>query len=68
MKSDLGGLSPPLQPAHGAGLRQDDGLVPFQQSVQLAGERTRRATPHESHTYEGLKHSSSISVGNATPH
>lgn len=44
----------------------DDELVPFNQSVLLSAEMTRRGMPHESYTYDGLKHYFSTSADNET--
>jgi hypothetical protein len=53
---------PPLCLLHGV----DDELVPFNQSVMLDQELTRRGMPHEFHSYEGLKHYFSTSADDAT--
>ena len=53
---------PPLCLLHG----KDDELVPFNQSVMLDQELTRRQMPHEFYSYEGLKHYFSTSADNAT--
>jgi fermentation-respiration switch protein FrsA (DUF1100 family) len=57
----LAGL-PPLCLLHG----KDDELVPFQQSVELDAELTRRGMPHEFYAYEGLSHYFSTSADSAT--
>ena len=61
VKFHLEGL-PPLCLLHG----KDDELVPFQQSVELDAELTRRGMPHEFHAYEGLSHYFSTSADSAT--
>jgi hypothetical protein len=43
---------PPLCLLHGL----EDELVPFSQSVDLAGKLEQRGLPHEFHAYEGLSH------------
>jgi dipeptidyl aminopeptidase/acylaminoacyl peptidase len=53
---------PPLCLLHGV----DDELVPYNQSVMLDRELTRRGMPHEFHSYEGLKHYFSTSADDAT--
>jgi hypothetical protein len=53
---------PPLCLLHG----RDDELVPFNQSVMLDEELTRRGMPHQFYAYEGLKHYFSTSADNAT--
>jgi hypothetical protein len=63
----LEGLPPPLPPPRSGGLHwRDNELVPFEQSVQLAEELTRRGHPHEFYTHDGLKHYLSTSADNAT--
>lgn len=57
----LDGL-PPVCLLHG----RDDELVPFNQSVLLEAELTRRLHPHEFYAYDGLKHYFSTSADNAT--
>ena len=53
---------PPLCLLHG----KDDELVPYQQSVELDAELTRRGMPHEFYAYEGLEHYFSTSADSAT--
>jgi dienelactone hydrolase len=53
---------PPLCLLHGI----DDELVPYNQSVMLDQELTRRGMPHEFYSYEGLKHYFSTSADDAT--
>jgi dipeptidyl aminopeptidase/acylaminoacyl peptidase len=53
---------PPLCLLHGV----DDELVPYNQSVMLDQELTRRGMPHEFYSYEGLQHYFSTSADNAT--
>jgi dipeptidyl aminopeptidase/acylaminoacyl peptidase len=53
---------PPACLLHGL----DDELVPFNQSVILSDEMTRRDMPHEFHAYEGLKHYFSTSANDET--
>jgi acetyl esterase/lipase len=53
---------PPLCLLHG----KDDELVPFNQSVMLDQELTRRGMPHEFYGYEVLKHYFSTSADNTT--
>jgi hypothetical protein len=53
---------PPLCLLHG----KDDELVPFNQSVMLDEELTRRGMPHEFYSYEGLRHYFSTSADDAT--
>jgi dienelactone hydrolase len=53
---------PPLCILHGV----DDELVPFNQSVMLDRELTRRTMPHEFYSYEGLSHYFSTNADNAT--
>jgi dipeptidyl aminopeptidase/acylaminoacyl peptidase len=53
---------PPLCLLHGV----DDELVPFEQSVILDQELTRRGMPHEFYSYEGLKHYFSTRADDAT--
>lgn len=53
---------PPLCLLHG----KDDELVPYNQSVMLDAELTRRGMPHEFHSYEGLSHYFSTSADSAT--
>jgi hypothetical protein len=53
---------PPLCILHGV----DDELVPYNQSVMLDQELTRRGMPHEFYNYEGLQHYFSTSADNAT--
>ena len=58
---------PPLPAPQSGGLHwRDDELVPFEQSVQLAEEPTRRGHPHEFYAYDGPKHYFSTSADNAT--
>jgi dipeptidyl aminopeptidase/acylaminoacyl peptidase len=53
---------PPLCLLHGV----DDELVPFNQSVMLDQELTRRGMPHEFYSYKGLKHYFSTNADDAT--
>jgi dipeptidyl aminopeptidase/acylaminoacyl peptidase len=53
---------PPLCLLHG----KEDELVPFNQSILLDQELTRRAMPHAFYGYEGLKHYFSTSADSAT--
>jgi len=53
---------PPLCLLHGT----TDELLPFEQSVSFDQELTRRGTPHEFHSYEGLEHYFSTAADNAT--
>jgi hypothetical protein len=53
---------PPLCLLHGT----TDELLPFEQSVSLDEELTRRGTPHSFYSYEGLEHYFSTSADNAT--
>jgi len=53
---------PPLCLLHGT----TDELLPFEQSVSLAEELTRRGVPHSFHSYEGLEHYFSTSADDAT--
>jgi dipeptidyl aminopeptidase/acylaminoacyl peptidase len=53
---------PPLCLLHG----KDNELVPYNQSVMLTEELTRRGMPYEFYSYEGLKHYFSASADNAT--
>jgi len=53
---------PPLCLLHG----RDDELVPYNQSVLLDAEMSRRGIPHEFYSYDGLKHYFSTSADDAT--
>jgi dienelactone hydrolase len=53
---------PPLCLLHGT----TDELIPFEQSVSLDQELTRRGVPHQFYSYEGLEHYFSVSADNAT--
>ena len=53
---------PPLCLLHGT----TDELLPFEQSVSLDEELTRRGVPHNFHSYEGLEHYFSTSAEDAT--